>query len=192
MKKNEKGFSLVEGFLILIIAGLLGSIGFYVWHSRNPASSTINKASNTQSAKASQPISPNDFIKEITAALDSNNEAQLEQYLSPSYKSFRQTSLTTEPCANRTVEPSGLFCGSVLGTVDLSEATPTITDITFKDGQKGKSVDYHINHNGEPGTDYFSFKLESNGSSWLLNDYTDFFVQTGDNPPNPIIGERGA
>ncbi|MBI2589068.1 hypothetical protein HYW35_02610 [Candidatus Saccharibacteria bacterium] len=37
MKKNQKGFSAVEGLLILIIVGLLGFVGWYVWNSNNKA-----------------------------------------------------------------------------------------------------------------------------------------------------------
>lgn len=53
MKKNQKGFSAVEGLLILIIVGLVGFIGWYVYHTKNNTEATLNqadKSANTRNA----------------------------------------------------------------------------------------------------------------------------------------------
>ncbi len=48
MKKlNSKGFSAVEGLLILIIVGMIAGVGWYVWHSKNVANSSYNNAAST-------------------------------------------------------------------------------------------------------------------------------------------------
>jgi predicted negative regulator of RcsB-dependent stress response len=47
MKKNEKGFSAVEGVLILVILALIGFVGWYVWHSKNNTDKSLNAAANT-------------------------------------------------------------------------------------------------------------------------------------------------
>jgi hypothetical protein len=44
MNKNQKGFSPVEGLLILVIVGLIGFVGWFVWHSKNNTNSTNMKA----------------------------------------------------------------------------------------------------------------------------------------------------
>lgn len=49
MKRNEKGFSAVEGLLIVVIVGLVGFIGWYVWHSKNNADKNFNNASTAAS-----------------------------------------------------------------------------------------------------------------------------------------------
>jgi len=46
MYKNEKGFSAVEGLLILVTVGVIGFVGWYVWQSKNEG----NKATNTDNA----------------------------------------------------------------------------------------------------------------------------------------------
>ena len=48
--KNTKGFTLIEGLLILVIAGLLAGTGWYVWNSKN---STDKSAKNADSANSS-------------------------------------------------------------------------------------------------------------------------------------------
>lgn len=47
MRDNQKGFTAVEAVLILVITGILSFVGWYVYHSKNNASSTYNSAANT-------------------------------------------------------------------------------------------------------------------------------------------------
>lgn len=47
MQRNQKGFSAVEGLLILFIVGLVGFIGWYVYHSKNNAEATLSQADKT-------------------------------------------------------------------------------------------------------------------------------------------------
>jgi hypothetical protein len=56
MNKNQKGFSPVEGLLILVIIGLIGFVGWFVWHNKNNTNSTnmktaTSKTNNTVRAK---------------------------------------------------------------------------------------------------------------------------------------------
>lgn len=44
-KLNQKGFSAVEGLLIVIIVLLVGFIGYYVWHTQKNTNDTLNSAS---------------------------------------------------------------------------------------------------------------------------------------------------
>lgn len=53
MNKNQKGFSIVEGLLILIIIGLIGGTGWYVWHSKQTADKTYSTVATTSSSVAS-------------------------------------------------------------------------------------------------------------------------------------------
>jgi len=46
-KLSHKGFSAVEGLLILIIVLLLGFIGYYVYHTNQTASDTLNSSHST-------------------------------------------------------------------------------------------------------------------------------------------------
>lgn len=49
MRKNESGFSAVEGIIIVVVVGLLGVGGWYVWSKQNAdkTANTANNSSNT-------------------------------------------------------------------------------------------------------------------------------------------------
>jgi len=47
MKKNQKGFSTVEVLLIVVIVGMLGGIGYYVWHAQKQTDDTLNSTGKT-------------------------------------------------------------------------------------------------------------------------------------------------
>jgi type II secretory pathway pseudopilin PulG len=66
MKKYQEGFSIVEGLLIVVIVGMLGGVGWYVWHANSQANRTLDDAakvsqnaptvtSKTQNKGASKP-----------------------------------------------------------------------------------------------------------------------------------------
>lgn len=44
MQKNQKGFSVVEGLLILVIVGLVAAVGWYVWSQKSKNSETTSQA----------------------------------------------------------------------------------------------------------------------------------------------------
>lgn len=54
MKKNQKGFSVIEALLFLIIVGLIGFVGWYVWHAKNNTDNNLNAAANTSSNTTTQ------------------------------------------------------------------------------------------------------------------------------------------
>jgi hypothetical protein len=56
MKKLQEGFSAVEGLLIVVILGMLASIGWYVWHSQRQVDNTYSKIANS-SAVPSKKVS---------------------------------------------------------------------------------------------------------------------------------------
>jgi Tfp pilus assembly protein PilV len=48
MKKNsQKGFTVVEAMLIVIIVGMLGGVGYYVWHSQQQVDKTYSQTANS-------------------------------------------------------------------------------------------------------------------------------------------------
>lgn len=50
MNKNQKGFGIVETLLILILVGLLGGVGWYVYDSNKKADDSLTNASNSTDA----------------------------------------------------------------------------------------------------------------------------------------------
>lgn len=66
MKKLQSGFTVVEGLLILVIVGLLGGTGWYVWSSNKQVNKNLDSATNTSqsspTAKKASPVSQQDFV----------------------------------------------------------------------------------------------------------------------------------
>lgn len=52
MKKNEKGFSVVEILIVLVVVGLIGGAGWYVWQSKNKTSKSADTAQTTNTANS--------------------------------------------------------------------------------------------------------------------------------------------
>jgi cytoskeletal protein RodZ len=67
MKKNQKGFSAVEGLLILIIVGLIGFVGWYVWHANEKTNENLAAAITSSNSKAT-------IVKKVNDANKVNKE----------------------------------------------------------------------------------------------------------------------
>jgi|GEM_PF-6239605 len=52
IKNNQKGFSLVEGLLLVIALSLIVFVGYYVWHSQKQADTNLTAAANTSDSSA--------------------------------------------------------------------------------------------------------------------------------------------
>jgi hypothetical protein len=55
MKKNEKGFNVIEGMLIFVIVAILAGTGWYVWDSNKKTNTLLNSADKNSSSIVKQP-----------------------------------------------------------------------------------------------------------------------------------------
>jgi predicted negative regulator of RcsB-dependent stress response len=68
MKKPQEGFSAVEALLIVIIVGMLGGVGWYVWNSQQQIDKTYSQTANSTvapkqaSAKSSPAASQSNYL----------------------------------------------------------------------------------------------------------------------------------
>jgi predicted negative regulator of RcsB-dependent stress response len=51
IRKHEQGFSIVEALLILVIVGILGFVGWFVWHSQKATDKAYSSAANDSTQK---------------------------------------------------------------------------------------------------------------------------------------------
>ena len=54
MLRNQKGFTTVEGLLILVIVAIIGGTGYYVYHSQKQTDKTLDSAANTSQSAVNQ------------------------------------------------------------------------------------------------------------------------------------------
>jgi len=70
MKRNEHGFGLAEGLLILVILGLVGFVGWYVWNQNKssvPTESTKSVAVSNKTSTETNEASPSSlFVSSAT------------------------------------------------------------------------------------------------------------------------------
>lgn len=82
MKKlNSKGFGVIEGLLILVIVGLIGGIGFYVYKQQ------VDTKNNSDSNKNSKTVEPSQETEEIL-----NSQIELEEVTEPEAKRIQEVS----------------------------------------------------------------------------------------------------
>ncbi len=60
-KKNQSGFSVVEGLLVILVLVAIGAVGYYVWHTQAQKTSKTTKNSVTTKTVAASTVKPIDF-----------------------------------------------------------------------------------------------------------------------------------
>lgn len=54
MQKNQKGFSVIEAMLILVVVALIGGVGLYVWQSNKPTAKSQDSSKTPKTSKSTQ------------------------------------------------------------------------------------------------------------------------------------------
>jgi hypothetical protein len=71
MKSGQKGFTVVETLLVLILISIIGFTGYYVWHTQNNSNSSYNNADRSNSNTPTSTNSVNKFVfKELGVEFD--------------------------------------------------------------------------------------------------------------------------
>ncbi len=103
MKKGQKGFGLLEALLILVLGGIVGFVGWYVWDSKNKTDSNSDVTSQTANSTVTSPSKSIDAYRyklpenwsEITCG-EKNNQSN------PEYKLASPDKDKATSCADRT------------------------------------------------------------------------------------------
>jgi hypothetical protein len=81
MKKNQNGFSAIECLLLIIVAAIIGGVGYYVYHAHHkPKSHGASTATTTSSPKAksaSQAPNPTAVLLKRTQYIDTYDSQQI-------------------------------------------------------------------------------------------------------------------
>ena len=136
MKSGQKGFTIVETLLVLILISILGFTGYYVYHSRNNAKSTYNNAASTNlsptqtSAKADATAAENvvdNFYKSYIQASTDQESAQSQQPTKDVVAKYGTQKFIDFYSQSRAFDP--VFCAQNMPdqevTVTKSSAEPT-------------------------------------------------------------------
>lgn len=118
---NEKGFSPIEALLICIIVSILGFTGWYVWHTKQSTTKTLD-AAHSQVVATKKPAQ-----KTPTASQPTSNTATTAPSTKPTSTSTTPTTSPTNTATNTTTQ---------------SPATPATTTISeyYKVSSDGTSA----------------------------------------------------
>src|SRR5262245_47329090 len=59
MIKSQKGFAVVETFLMLVVVTIIGGTGWYLWHTKTQSDKSLDNAANTTVKPTSKIPKPN-------------------------------------------------------------------------------------------------------------------------------------
>jgi predicted lipoprotein with Yx(FWY)xxD motif len=150
MKKNQRGYSVIEMVLMLVIVGLIAFIAWYVFHTKSNTDTTLGAAANTQTEPSKNQVNkPNtQTTTNATKIVQTKTDSKVGQYLAdPAGKALYTYGADTTGVSNCT--------GSCLSTWPIYKATSTtdlpanVTIITRSDGgtqyaYKGMPLYYYV------------------------------------------------
>lgn len=55
MRKNQKGFAIIEITLILVVVAIIGGIGYYVWHTKTLTDKSLSLSDNSVQSLSNEP-----------------------------------------------------------------------------------------------------------------------------------------
>jgi hypothetical protein len=120
MRRNQKGFSAVEGILIFIIVAIIAGVGWYVWDSNKKTNDILNSADNTK-------------IASPTKNEPKTNESKDESVSWPRIESGKKTFSAQIPngwgSLYRALDSEALFIGGVKQPVYVKDAEVKVTDL---------------------------------------------------------------
>lgn len=172
MTKGQKGFSAVEGLLILIIVVLVGTVGWYVGSSTKEANDTLNNATATSTSTPSKTsVSPSYLvIKEKGIKFKLSNQIK-DAYYHVSSDGYIYLSLHrfdsmkgAEGCA---------ATDDGLGILALVSGKVGAEDVNLPSGGMWTQKELDDSGMTKVGDTYYGF-MRGNGPCWDVN-----------NPPQP-------
>lgn len=161
--KKQEGFSIIEAVLILAVVALIGFVGWYAWHSKKQANNKTPEETNS------------------ATSTNSGQETKEEQKTTKNI-TLADDSVTFEVPVKWMVEKDTNKC----------PAPPTATAHCVE----GVSIfpDERLSTRYGNGTEFFRFtvtvfenKNNTNPQSWLLNEYGDGPLDSGDATSNDKI-----
>lgn len=202
--KNNSGFSVVEALLILIVIGILGFTGWFVYHARQTADKNLTSNNST---------TPTYKKSKSSASADVNQYVGWKTFCSAETDAcFKyDPSWTFTECAPKQVNEQGHFqnCGSmetvsvispnnlrINWTVDPYDATATNECTQGKTSYPGVTYSDSTKVQNSGNLFFVNVKESPNGTTYVGDPKYDYVghlaLTTGINGQQPTVGQAGA
>lgn len=100
MKTNQKGFSVVEVFIVIVVIGLLGAVGWLVYDRQNNKNNGSDSTAQTEQSSTKQTPKPkSDTIADVLDALDRRLEDQSTKQTASADAKYSLESITANGVA---------------------------------------------------------------------------------------------
>jgi hypothetical protein len=131
--KKQSGFSVVEALLVVVIAGIIGGVGYFVWHSQKQAEKNYSEAESSAS-----------FSKETKPSKDKINDCNLDKQILPKFAFNKGCFIISFP-ANWTIQQ----IDAAGNTYGIGNFTQNDTNFSFSSiGDVSKVINKVNNYGG--------------------------------------------
>lgn len=93
--KNQRGFSTVEGVLVVVALALIGFVGWYVYHTRQNSNKALDAANNTSNS-AGPRFTSNSKAADSGSTSNSSLQSDLSSAASASNQGSKDMSATND------------------------------------------------------------------------------------------------
>lgn len=174
MKSGQKGFTIVETLLLLILLAILGFTGYYVWHSQKQTDKTLNTASNEQLA------APDKKSKTNKPTSTQVTTAAAEKIVEDFYSAYIQAQQQNSTAGN---QDASLAVVAKYGTTNFINSYPTI--------QKTKDMDpVFCAQNTVQSISILSSSTDSSGDIVVNISRQDYGDTANSHPSVTVIGGK--
>jgi len=146
MKSGQKGFTIIEALLALILLAIIGFTGYYVYHSQKNTDNSYNNAvkSNSSTPATTEPAGQKFIFKELGVQIDLPPVLKDMSYTVSNINGVQYLDLTSPQFVNALKEcnPGADVSGAVFSSLDRKSGTyPSKPDVLNGDGQLLKQFD---------------------------------------------------
>jgi hypothetical protein len=167
MKKSQRGFSAVEALLIVIIIGMLGGVGWYVWHSQKQVDKTYSQTANSSVSPKTKAKSTKTTATPLDPVIYQDNEGKLYQIsLLASTDNQKQLGAAIDSYC-KTNDKANMSSVGATGVVDLFTNSTNAT-ITSTSASINMSC-YDKNAKAVPWGSSARYVFVKDGSTWKFS-----------------------
>ncbi len=114
MKNNQRGFGAIEGILIVVIIGVIGGVGWFVYQSKNKTTQSLDKSTQAQNEpqkteKETEATQDNPSTQQINFVKFSSVDPALQTAITASFKKQQANCLPGTTSSETTADKDGII-----------------------------------------------------------------------------------
>jgi Tfp pilus assembly protein PilE len=165
-KLNQKGFTLIEGLLIIIALALIVFTGYYVWHSQSQSNKTYNSAATISQSSPAKGSTKNRSVSTADAIIYKDDTGTLYQ-ISLLAGTTDQKALAAAIDAHCKLNDTAAM--NSVGASGVADVFTNSTNIISATSANINMSCYDKNSKSVPWGDAARYRFVKQGSSWIFS-----------------------